>query len=49
MERVNEKGTDRSDSWEPVCAVRDKPEKRNLAHSGKDLVHSGRGKGESCF
>lgn len=28
--------------WEPVCAVRDKPEKQNL-------VHLGRGGGESCF
>lgn len=29
-------------SWEPACAVRDKPEKQNL-------VYSGRGGGESCF
>lgn len=39
---LNEKGSDCNDSWEPVCAVRDKPEKQNL-------VRSGGGREECCF
>lgn len=47
MGRVGSTGC--SDSWGPVCAVRDKPEKQNLVHSGRDLVPSGRRRGENCF
>lgn len=41
-EWMRETPTAMDGSWEPVCAVRDKPEKQNL-------VCLGRGGGESCF
>lgn len=33
---MNGKGSSCSDSWELLCAVRDKPEKQNLVPSGRD-------------
>lgn len=41
-EWIKEAPTSMDGSWEPVCVVRDKPEKQNL-------VHLGRGGEESCF
>lgn len=46
---MNGKGSNCSDSWELLCAVRDKPEKQNLVPSGRDGGGAGGGKGESLF
>lgn len=46
---MNRKGSNCSDSWELLCAVRDKPEKQNLVPSGRDGGGAGGGEGESLF